>query len=780
LNLQAIAAKPGTVNSGVASASFVDTSAIGSGIGLLGQYWAGTSSAAFTNINFSTLPTLTRTDAMINFNWSGAGPSPAVGQTNFAARWTGCVQPEYSETYTFTTVAEEGVQLWVNGRLLISDWTASGVAETNSATITLKAQELYNIQMNYFQSTGNAVAQLLWSSPSTPNAFIPQTQLYPYTNPPPAVVLTAPTNGSTYTAAASLSVSADADAPYNTLSYVSFYTNGDLLGTVSNAPYALTTSGVGAGSYALTAVAVDGSGLAATSAVVNLTVAAGTGQPYGMTNYPPAPAFYNMPPVFTGPLPALLSLTGVFTNTSDMVPAASLIPYAPNVQLFSDNAQKLRYFSIPNAGAPYTPSEQISNAPTFSWSFPSGTVFVKTFELQTNESDPTNLQRLETRLLVRDTNGSVYGVTYKWRSDYSDADLLTNSLTEPILIQTPDGVYTNLWYYPSPSDCLLCHTAPANYVLGVNSRQLNGNFTYPNGVTDNQLRALNRTGLLNPAIDESQITSLEHLSALTNTTASYQQRGRSYLDANCAQCHQPGGAGITFDARYDTPLINQNLINYPAAFSLGYDNAKIISPNDVWRSMIYERMNVVNPTIQMPPLARNLIDTNAVQVMAGWINSLGGIPALAPPILTPASGIFTNFVTLTLQPPNANASIYYTLDGSLPTTNSTLYAGPFDLGYSAVVTANAFETNYVNSVAVSGTFAIVPTLYSIFSPDFQPDGSFQMQYWAPAGQSYILQSSTDLLNWTAVSTNTPSVAPFHLVDPAPGPAPYRFYRVVLQ
>ena len=252
--------------------------------------------------------------------------------------------------------------------------------------------------------------------------------------------------------------------------------------------------------------------------------------------------------------------------------------------------------------------------------------------------------RLETRLLVRDTNGAVYGVTYKWRADYSDADLLTNSLTEAIPITTTNGVYTNLWYYPSPSDCLKCHTAVANYVLGVNARQLNGTITYPNGVTDNQLRTLNRPGLLYPAFDEAQITNFEQLSALTNLSASYQQRARSYLDANCAQCHQPGGTGPTFDARYDTPLANQNIINTPAVKgNLGYDNVDIVTPDDVWRSSIYDRMNVVNPTIKMPPLARNLIDTNAVQVMADWINSLGGTPTLPPPTLAPAGGSFQGF-----------------------------------------------------------------------------------------------------------------------------------------
>jgi uncharacterized repeat protein (TIGR03806 family) len=531
----------------------------------------------------------------------------------------------------------------------------------------------------------------------------------------------------------------------------------------------------------LTAVAVDGSGLAATSAVVNITVNPGPGQPYGLTNYPPAPSFYNMPTVFTGPLPTLLSQTGVFSNTPNMVPAATLIPYAPNVQLFSDNAQKVRYFSIPNSGAPYTATEQISYAPTFSWSFPSGTVFVKTFELQTNDSDPDALLRLETRLLVRDTNGGVYGVTYKWRSDYSDADLLTNSLTEPIFIQTAEGGYTNLWYYPSPSDCLQCHTAPANYVLGVNARQLNRTLTYSNGVTDNQLRALNRAGLLNPALNESQITNIEALSALTNTAASYQQRARSYLDANCAQCHlQPGGSGPTFDARYDIPLASQNILNVPAVKgNLGYDNVDIITPDDVWRSAIWDRMNVVNPPTQMPPLARNLIDTNAVAVMGDWINSFTNTPALPPPTLQPEGGTFEAFVNVTLEPPATDVTMYYTLDGSLPTTNSILYSGPFRLTNSATVNANAWEPGYINSVVGAAQFTLEPGAY-FTSPIGFSNGLFQMTFSGPAGSNYVLQTSTNLLRWTPLSTNTPLASPFTLTDTNTPAASARFYRVLQQ
>jgi hypothetical protein len=190
-------------------------------------------------------------------------------------------------------------------------------------------------------------------------------------------------------------------------------------------------------------------------------------------------------------------------------------------------------------------------------------------------------------------------------------------------------------------------------------------------------------------------------------------------------------------------------------------------------------MNLVNPTIQMPPLARNLIDTNAVATMALWINSLGGTPALPPPILTPAGGFYTNSVTLTLLPPDTNAVLYYTLDGTLPTTNSTPYVGPFNLTGSAVVTANAFEAGYVNSVAVSGVFTIVPPLDNLFGPGFVAGGSFQMQFWAPASQTYILQASSDLINWTSVSTNAPSSVPFMWTDSNATNFTQRFYRVIV-
>jgi len=405
---------------------------------------------------------------------------------------------------------------------------------------------------------------------------------------------------------------------------------------------------------------------------------------------------------------------------------------------------------------------------------------VKNFDLVVNETNASApLRRLETRLLVRDINGAVYGVTYKWRPDNSDADLLTTSLNEDVIITNAIGVRTQTWYYPSPADCLTCHTPLAGYVLGLNTRQLNGSLVYPaTGNTDNQLRTLNRLGLFNAAINEANITNYAQLSALTNLSASLEERARSYLDANCAQCHRAGSSiEANFDARYDTPLASQNITNYPAQHNLGIDGACVVKAKDNWRSVLLSRINTNLPAIKMPPLARNLIDTNAVQVFADWINSLPGTPALAPPAIVPNGGAFVTAVSVALQAGDSNAVIYFTLDGSLPSTNSMVYSGAFNLSSNAIISASAYETNFINSAAASAVFVIQPLAFT--SEGFVTN-VFRLSFSGAAGSNYVLQASTNLVNWTPLFTNTATSNMFDLFDSQATNFPYRFYRVLQQ
>jgi len=288
-------------------------------------------------------------------------------------------------------------------------------------------------------------------------------------------------------------------------------------------------------------------------------------------------------------------------------------------------------------------------------------------------------------------------------------------------------------------------------------------------VTDNQLRTLNRLGLFNPAFDESGVTNFEKLSALGNTGAAVQDRARSYLDANCAQYPQPGGSGLRFDARLDTPLASQNLVNG----GLYANGLAMIVPKDIWRSIIHQRMDTTNNVIRMPALARQLIDSNAVAVLEEWINSLPGTPAQAPPTIAPNGGTFTYKANIGLTAPDSNATIYYTLDGSTPTISSLLYSNAFDLTSNAVVTASAFRTGYVKSMSSSAPFFINPVRFT--SQTFS-NGTFNLQLLVVPGSNYILQASSNMLDWTPIATNPATTNMMLLVDPNSSKYPNRFYR----
>ncbi|HWC59013.1 MAG TPA: PA14 domain-containing protein, partial [Verrucomicrobiae bacterium] len=619
--LKVKAFKAGFVDSGVIATTLVNSSALGHGTGLLGEYFSN-QSKTFTN---PPTPTLTRTDAVVNFDWGAGSPAPEISADNFTVRWTGSVQPLVSDTYTFYTMTDDGCRLWINNQQIINNWRARGASE-QTGTFTMIGQQRYNIRLEYYETQGNAKASLSWANHSMEKAIIPQTQLYPALNSPPSVEMLAPTNGAVYTGQ-SLTFTASAACEFNLLDHVDFYTNGVFFGSAGNGSasqsntLSLTATGLAPGNYSVKAIAVDLAGLAHTTASVNITIQSDNAR-YGLTNRMAVSPFLNMPPSLAGAMPPLLSLTGVFTNTANMTPTVGLIPYSVNVPQWTDYAVKTRYAAIPSHSAPYTPDQQIGFSPTGAWTFPDGSVFVQTFELATNDAYPDRRRRLETRLLVRGTNGAVYGVTYKWRPDDSDADLLAEGQYETVSVATATGTRTQNWYYPSKSDCFLCHTPATGLVLGLNTRQLNGNFSYASQ-TDNQLRTLNRLGVLNPALNEADIASYPRLSALNDTSASLEERFRSYLDVNCATCHRPGGSGVTTDARYETPLAKQNLINAPAARgNLGFDNAHIITPHDVIRSVLWQRMNTTNVLVKMPTLGHDQIDTNAVQLTAEWINSL--------------------------------------------------------------------------------------------------------------------------------------------------------------
>lgn len=112
-----------------------------------------------------------------NFVWGTTPPAPGVDPSAFSARWFGRVEALHSETYTFMTVSDDGVRVWVDGKLLIDDWNVQG-ARLETGSIALQAGQQYDIRVEYFNVGGNSSFRLQWSSPSQSRQNIPTSQLY--------------------------------------------------------------------------------------------------------------------------------------------------------------------------------------------------------------------------------------------------------------------------------------------------------------------------------------------------------------------------------------------------------------------------------------------------------------------------------------------------------------------------------------------------------------------------------------------------------------------------
>jgi hypothetical protein len=165
---------PVVQNGKVYLATFSDELAVyglldGVGSGLLAEY--------FDDVALSH-SSMVRVDSTVNFDWRDAAPASSLSADGFSVRWLGSVQPRYGETYTFATTSDDGVRLWVDGMLLIDDWT-DHPRRVDTASIALERDVKYAIRMEFYERGGDAVAQLAWSSPTQALEVVPRSRLFP-------------------------------------------------------------------------------------------------------------------------------------------------------------------------------------------------------------------------------------------------------------------------------------------------------------------------------------------------------------------------------------------------------------------------------------------------------------------------------------------------------------------------------------------------------------------------------------------------------------------------
>src|SRR5690348_2435120 len=151
------------------SRAYFAVAVVGTGKGLVADF--------FSDNNLTNL-VAARTDATVNFVWGTGSPGAGIPAEGFSTRWTGQVQAQFGEAYTFYTDTAGGVRLFVNGQNVINDWGFHARRTIQGTTAKLTAGQLYDVQLEY-RDQGTSAVRLLWSSASAPTkAVIPTTQLY--------------------------------------------------------------------------------------------------------------------------------------------------------------------------------------------------------------------------------------------------------------------------------------------------------------------------------------------------------------------------------------------------------------------------------------------------------------------------------------------------------------------------------------------------------------------------------------------------------------------------
>ncbi len=304
--------------------------------------------------------------------------------------------------------------------------------------------------------------------------------------------------------------------------------------------------------------------------------------------------------------PKKLSETGLYADMQTKKLADDLIPYQVNAPFWSDGANKGRFIQLP-AG------EKMTYAADGSWQVPVGTVIVKNFHGEHLRSKNT---QFETRLIKRTPEGW-QSATYVWQLGGNDAELLPEGKQFEVYQRGQRQWNVRSWHAPSASECASCHTDAAGYVLGLNTAQLNREVDGQNQLV--KWAAADYVDLPEGFDPESAARFHDPVSQ----DGSLESRARTYLDVNCAMCHQPNGPGnANIDLRYATALEETGMIGQTAKQGdMGIADALIVAPGSPEQSLLLHRIETLGAG-RMPTIGSNLVDEDAVKLLQAWIESL--------------------------------------------------------------------------------------------------------------------------------------------------------------
>lgn len=318
------------------------------------------------------------------------------------------------------------------------------------------------------------------------------------------------------------------------------------------------------------------------------------------------------------PLPRLSDYHFFVGPLKDQKPGYKVIPYAPASSLFTDYSLKKRFVWMPQGTkATYVADNKVL-------SFPVGTVLIKTFYYNTIQPGNTT-KIIETRIMILKSDGWKF-YEYLWNDAQTDAFLVegvdfANGSTRTITFRKPNNeIVTTDYRIPSDAECFACHKLNEQAIpIGVKPQNLNGNYLYPKG-NKNQLLHLLQQGYL-----ESYPSTIASTVDYHDTNKPLDLRLRSYIDINCAHCHQD-------NARCDYRALRLEFsetgnptnigICVPAAEEIGPTLQKLITPGNFDKSIVHYRINTNEESERMPLLGRTVVHDEGVALLEEWILSL--------------------------------------------------------------------------------------------------------------------------------------------------------------
>jgi uncharacterized repeat protein (TIGR03806 family) len=310
-----------------------------------------------------------------------------------------------------------------------------------------------------------------------------------------------------------------------------------------------------------------------------------------------------------------LSEYGFFSGKlAQMQPVDEVLPFEPITPLFTDEAHKARFVWLPEGRkARFNGAHEVLD-------FPNGAVLLKSFYYN-NALANGGRRIIETRMLYkRDGQWEIFN--YVWNAEQTEAYLNLQGSTIPVSWTDEDGDARSIQYrIPSLVECQSCHRKfGANTPIGPEPQNLNGPLWYPTG-PNNQLSQWVAHGILQPGYPKDFLT----LVRWTDTSKDLEERVRSYLDINCAHCHDEGRScsyrAIRLAYERTANPTNMGVCVVPEEPIEPFSH--LIARGNLGRSAIYHRLTTNDEAVRMPLIGRSIVDEQGAALMAEYIQSLG-------------------------------------------------------------------------------------------------------------------------------------------------------------